>query len=165
MSAAPGPASDPGRDNVIGAVLIVAAVLIGVLLLAKGYGNEGGIVSTESAAATSTTTVPEATTTTVPAVRPPAQVPVMVANASGKSGAATTLANKLKAGGYTTVDTSNGSPVTTTIVYFNPGWEAEAKAVATVVGSDPAAVRAMPPTPPVDVKGANVLVMLGPDRA
>lgn len=166
MSAASGSAPpEPARDNVVGAVLIGVAILIGLVLLVRGYGQEGALVVLDDATETTTTTVASPVTTAAPAVRPPAEVPVLVANASGKAGAAGALAQTLATAGYATVETTNGSPVTTTLVYYVPGAEGEAKAVALAVGTDPSAVRAMPPTPPVELGGASVLVMLGPDKA
>ncbi|MCD9624717.1 LytR C-terminal domain-containing protein [Rhabdothermincola salaria] len=161
--------SEPARDNLVGAVLIVIAVVIGVVLLVKGYDEEGTLVSTgdDTEQATTTTSVdPDATTTTVPpAVRPPAEVPVMVANGAGVSGAAGTLQAQLQGDGYTQVETTNASPVTTTLVYFVEGSQAEAEALATTLGTDPAAVRVMPAEPPADPAGASLLVVLGPDLA
>lgn len=167
--AAPG-GSAPARDNLIGAVLIVVAVIIGLVLLVKGYDQEGELVAgsdeSEQVDESTTTTVDPAVTTTVaPAARPPAEVPVMVANAAGVAGAAGNLQTQLEADGYTQVQTTNASPVTTTLIYFAEGAQAEAEALATTLGTDPAAVRVLPASPPVDPAGALLLVVLGPDLA
>jgi hypothetical protein len=157
------------RDNAVGAVLVAVAVLVGAFLLARGYDEEGGVVDTgESASATTTTTAPaeggEATTTTTAAARPPAQVPVLVVNGAGVAGAAGTMANQLKAAGYTTVETGNTSPVTATTVYYAEGAQAEAQAVATLVGTDPAAVQPVSGAP-VQAGSALVVVVIGPTTA
>lgn len=161
--------SEPARDNLVGAVLILIAVVIGVVLLVRGYGEEGSLVSTgddSEQAATTTTVDPNATTTTAPpAVRPPAEVTVMVANGAGVSGAAGNLQAQLQGDGYTQVETTNASPVTTTLVYYVEGAQAEAEALAAALGTDPAAVRVMPAEPPADPAGAELLVVLGPDLA
>jgi hypothetical protein len=158
------------RDNAVGAVLVAVAVLVGAFLLASGYDEEGGIVDTgESSSATTATTAPaggaETTTTTAAAAaRPPAQVPVLVVNGAGVAGAAGTLANQLRAAGYTSVDTGNTSPVTATTVYFAEGAQAEAQAVATLVGTDPAAVQPVSGAP-VQAAAALVVVVIGPNTA
>jgi hypothetical protein len=157
------------RDNAVGAVLVAVAVLVGAFLLARGYDEEGGVVDTgESASATTTTTAPaaggEATTTTTAVARPPAQVPVLVVNGAGVAGAAGTMANQLKAAGYTTVDTGNTSPVTATTVYYAEGAQAEAQAVATLVGTDPGAVQPVSGAP-VQAGSALVVVVIGPTTA
>ncbi len=165
MTAAPGPdASGPVRDNLIGAILIGIAILIGVVLLVRGYDQEGALVTTAETDQT-TTTIETPPTTAAPVARPPAEVSVIVANGSGKTGAAGALKTTLQGQGYTTVGTADGPPVTTTIVYYADGYQAEAKALATTIGTDPAAVRVLPTEPPVAMEGATVLVVLGPDKA
>ena len=158
------------RDNAVGAVLVAVAVLVGAFLLARGYDEEGGVVDNgESASATTSTTAPAAvddstTTTVATAARPPAQVPVLVVNGAGVAGAASTLANQLKAAGYTTVDTGNTSPVAATTVYYTEGAQAEAQAVATAIGTDPAAVQPIAGAP-VSAGSALVVVVIGPKPA
>jgi hypothetical protein len=165
VTAAPDPgASSPVRDNVIGAILIGIAILIGVVLLVQGYEEEGALVTTAETDQT-TTTIETPPTTEVPPARPPAEVSVIVANGSGKTGAAGALKTTLGGQGYTTVDTADGPPVTTTVVYYAEGYQAEAKALATAIGTDPAAVRVLPAEPPVPMEGATLLVVLGPDKA
>ena len=165
MSETPGPtASRPARDNLIGALLIGAALLVGVVLLVRGYDQEGALVTTDDATeSTATTEAPP--TTLEPVARPAAEVPVMVANGAGVAGAAGALKTTLEGEGYTTVGTSDASPVTTTLVYYADGWQAEARAMATLIGTDPAAIRVLPAQSPVDMEGAQVLVVLGPDKA
>jgi hypothetical protein len=158
------------RDNAVGAVLVAVAVLVGAFLLASGYDEEGGIVDTgESSSVTTTTTVAAGagdttTTTAVAAARPSAQVPVLVVNGAGVAGAAGTLGNQLTAAGYTSVETGNTSPVTATTVYYAEGAQAEAQAVATLVGTDPAAVQPITGSP-VPAGSAIVVVVIGPNTA
>jgi hypothetical protein len=167
MAATPAPASS--RDNVVGIVLIVGAVLIGVLLLAKGYDAEGGVVAAtgdDSASATSSTVPVDSTTTTIAAVAslPPAEVPVKVANASGASGVAGSTRDTLLEKGYVNVAISDApSLVPTTQVLFVAGSEGEARAVAEALGLDPATVQPVQDPPPVALDGAVVLVLAGPD--
>ena len=78
------------------------------------------------------------------------------------AGAAGTLKTKLTAAGYTSVETGNTSPVTATSVYYAEGAQAEAQAVATVVGTDPAAVKPVSGAP-VSAGSALVVVVIGPN--
>ena len=107
----------------------------------------------------------EETTTTTATANAPANVTVLVANGSGKTGVAGTNSDKLKTAGYTKVDTANAPTTTKSMVYFTPGAQADAQAVATALGLDASSVAAMPATPPVDPAGATVLVVVGSDRA
>jgi hypothetical protein len=169
MAASPPTASV--RENAVGIVLIVAAVLIGLLLLVKGYDSEGGVVSTgaESASPTTATTAPSAPTTSTTApvtTNPPAQVSVKVANASGGSGLASKTSATLQEKGYTQVTITDApSLVTSTQVLYVKGAKGDAEQVAAALGVDAAAVQPMPTPPPIALSGATVLVMAGPDLA
>ena len=107
----------------------------------------------------------ETTTTTAAVANAPANVTVLVANGSGKSGVAATNATKLKTAGYTKVDTTNSPTTAKSAVYYAAGAQADAQAVATALGLDPSVVAAMPSPPPVDLAGATVLVVIGSDKA
>lgn len=168
MGAPRSAAPPPGRDNVVGIALIVGAVVVGLVLLGKGFGREGSLISTSSGG--STTTVATTATTAAPtpttvAARPPAQVPVVVANGSGKSGIAGARKATLEGKGYSQVTASNAPSTATTVVYFAQGAQAEADAVASVLGLPATSVQAMPAQPPVDPGGALVLVIIGTDTA
>jgi hypothetical protein len=171
----PPDAEDP-RSRTLGLILIAVAVLIGVLLLAKGFSQEDGLVSLTTPEKQTTTTTAaanapagagadEETTTTTAAANAPASVTVLVTNGTGKSGVAGTNADKLKAAGYTKVDTANAPTTAKSAVYYAAGAQADAQAVATALGLDPSVVAAMPSPPPVDLAGATVLVVIGSDRA
>jgi hypothetical protein len=169
MAASPPTASV--RENAVGIVLIVAAVLVGILLLVKGYDSEGGVVSTgaESASPTTATTAPQAPTTSTTApvtTNPPAQVSVTVANASGGSGLASKTQSTLQSKGYTQVAITNApSVVTSTQILYVEGAKGDAEQVAIALGVDTAAVQPMPTPPPLTLSGATVLVLAGPDLA
>ncbi len=144
---APHDAEDP-RARTLGIVLIGVALLIGVVLLAKGFSQEEGLVSTATPSNEKTTTTTAATSpqagtgtdeegsTTTTAANAPANVPVLVANGSGKTGVAATNATKLKTAGYTKVDTGNAPTTAKSSVYYAPGAQADAQAVATALGLD-----------------------------
>jgi hypothetical protein len=168
MAADPAPASS--RDNVVGFALIIGAVLIGLFLLVKGYDAESGVVAQDdpSSEVTTTTTVAaggETTTTTAaPAARPPAEVAVAVANASGASGLAGQTRTTLQGAGYTQITISDAPTVVpSSQVLYLAGSEADAQAVATALGLDAAAIQVMPDPPPVPLGAATVLVLAGPD--
>lgn len=167
----PAPARpDDSRSNTLGAVLIAAAVLIGFVLLLRGFDQEGGVVATGEVTAT---TVPEGdddpdvtASTAPPATSPPASVSVLVANGSGAVGAAGKRQTTLGAAGYADVDTANApTPVSQTSVYFGPGLQADAVAVAEALGLPAAVVSALPSPPPFDTRGADVVVVVGTDGA
>jgi hypothetical protein len=165
------PTSATVRDNAVGIVLVVGAVLVGLLLLAKGYDDEGGVTASASEPSSETTTttaplVPETTTTAPVTTNPPASVAVKVANASGLSGVASKVQTTLQGKGFTNVTISNApSVVPSTQIYYVEGAKGDAEAVAKALAVDAAAVQPMPSAPPVALAGATVLVLAGPNVA
>jgi hypothetical protein len=170
-ASSPPPDGDDPRARTVGAVLVGAAVLIGLLLLWRGFAQEGGVVETATPRGETTTTSaapvplgePTTTTTTAPVGNPPASVPVLVANGTGKAGVAGTNADRLKGAGYTNVDTANADSTATSVVYFTPGAQPDAIAVGQVLGIT--AIQPLPSSPPVPLDGATVLVVIGSDKA
>ena len=171
-------ARSTGTAAMRGFALIAVAVVVGFVLLSSGLDDDGSAVSAGDRTTTTTATTVEdgegttgsttATTSAVP--KPPNEVRVLVANASGVQGAAGTLNEQLKAKGYIGLDPKNAAGnVATTIVYFVEGFQREAAAVATAIGTDPATVQALPNPPPLEDPGAfqdaHVLIVLGPDVA
>ena len=164
------------QQTLLGGALIGLAVLIGLVLLVKGFSDDDGSVAAVDPDATSTsitvdrdaapTVDPSETTTTTSARRDPASVNVLVANGSGVSGVAGQTAEALGSLGYTIVDTANASPVSATQVLYAGEAEADALGVAEALGLDAAAVAPVPDPPPVpDLAGADVVVIVGPDLA
>lgn len=162
-------ARSAGGAVVRGAALVAVAVLIGVLLLARGLDGDDLVPASDgdgdeqtvgtSPGGTSSTTA----TTATAGPRTPGEVRVLVANGSGVAGAAGRRTDELAAAGYATLEPANAAPVPTTQVLFAEGYEADAAAVATAVGAAPGAVQPLPDPPPVDPADANVVVVLGPD--
>lgn len=152
-----------------GALLIAAAVLLGAGLLANGFNDDHSILSDTGSTPTtgkSTTTVPTGSTVVQP--HDPAQVKVLVLNGSGKSGVAKAGADVLKAANYTTLEPSNakGGTVATSIVYFVPGYDADAAAVTAKLGLPASAAQPLPTPPPAEVadpKDAHIVVVVGSD--
>ncbi|MCC5951780.1 MAG: LytR C-terminal domain-containing protein [Acidimicrobiia bacterium] len=164
---------DGEQQKVVGGFLVGLAVVLGFVLLVQGFNEDGGL----TAAPTTTTTIaepeidrnepptldPSQTTTTV--VRPPAEVQVVVANATGGTvGAAGTIGGELEGAGYDVVGLADAAPVASTQVLYAEGFEPDADAVAAALGADPTSVAALPDPPPVpDLQGAQVVVLVGPE--
>ena len=154
-----------------GSVLVVVAIVVGVLLMHKGG---GGVVAAPAgdrlAATTTTSTVPGGgapSTTLTSATTPPAGVKVIAANGATVKGLAAKTKATLASAGYTNVSAvSTTSPVTSSLIYFVPGADADARAVAKAAGFSVDRVAALPPAAQVPVSpitGARVIVLLGPD--
>ena len=187
------PQRSHGLDgNVRGLIVLGVAVLIGFLLLAQagddgsttvtadsgttptaeGSGDDGGTATTAANGGEGGTTVPNSTTTTAAnggkeptgTTRAPASVSVVVLNGSGGiKGVAGATTDKIKAKGYKTLEPGNAAPVDKTTVYYTAGFQADANAVAGVLGLAPTSVSAAPANPPAGSTGANVIVVLGKD--
>jgi hypothetical protein len=160
------------------AVLLVAlALIIGIVLLRRVGGAGGSPTAAVATGTTSTTakssggktptTTPSVTTTTTTPARPASAVKVLVANGSSVRGLAGLTATKLHTAGYNTLAVVNATQqVTASLVYFQPGYQKEAAAVAATLGVAPTAVQPTPSPPPVtNLSTANVLVVAGPDLA
>ncbi len=146
-------------------------MLVGLLLLAKGFSDDGSLLATGKKAKTSSTQPGEhpsgasgSTTTTAPI--DPASVHVFVANGSGKSGAAGKVSTVLAGKGYPAPGAGNAPTTATTMVYFVAGNEAQAQLVASSLALPATSVAAMPTPPPVaKLNGATVLIVIGTDGA
>ena len=157
----PGPAG-PDRVSRAGVVIVVVAVIIGLILLGKGYGAHESEVDGAGSSTPKTTVVQTSTTTIVG--NPPASVKVKVVNATNTVGLATRTRDMLQVRGYTQVSVGDSPKAQerTTILY-TPGAEADAQNVAKALGLDASAVQPMPEPPPVSPGDATVLVMAGLD--
>ena len=168
--------AEPTVNPARGAVLVVGAVVIGLFLLRNGLDtsetitNRGGAQSsTDGASDGSTDSGSEETTTTMaaPVARPPAEVPTIVLNGSGVTGAAGVYSTALAAAGYQLTNptgaNADGENAATTLVFYAPGFEAEAAAVATAIGAPTLVPAALPTVPPGQISGASVVVVLGTD--
>ena len=155
-----------------GIALIVVAVVIGIILLNKTDHTPSFTKSTGSKASTATTAASHGATTssTVAAVKTkahdPAQVAILVANGSGVKGAASRVADTLKGSNYVTKQSVNTKkPASSSVVYYAPGYDADARAVAALLTPAPS-VQPMPSVLPVaDLSGANLLVVVAADIA
>ncbi len=163
---------DAMKTNTIKSLTLVGvAVVIGLGILSAGYDDPTVDFSTASPTATpdaveTPTPVPEPTVDT--GLTPPAAVSVLVANATGVEGLASTISDELATGsGYTMLPPTNAAEGTngaTSIIYYAAGSDAAARGVASALGLDPNGVLPIPDPPPVaDATGADVLVVAGDD--
>jgi hypothetical protein len=179
MSTRPGDGAGGGAAAMRGFLLIGVGVLIGAALLINSYGGgSSGPLDTSSnktsgtgRGATSTTVRGGGATSTTltPVSHPPAEVKVLVLNGSGKAGVAKAGADALKPAGFTTLDPTNAkSTVATSVVYAAAGFEADAIAVAGLLGLPPTVVKPLTAPPPAEVgdpADAAVVAVRGPDSA
>lgn len=159
-----------------GIALIVAAVLLGVVLLRATDGDvsqaTAGDDPTEVAddddgngTTDASVQVPTTDTTVAPAHNP-AEVTVLVANGAGIGGLASRIAETLNGANYITIEPTNTrAPADESVVFFTPGYEADAAAIAALLNPVPR-VEALPDPAPVEsISTANVLVVAAADLA
>lgn len=157
--------------------LIVIAVLLGVVLLqATDRSETADLATTGDEREPTATTLDEedvdgpTTSSTVVASEPrdPAEVAILVANGTGGQvrGAAGRVADVLKSSNYIIKNPTNTrAAAEASMVYYQPGYEAEANRVAALLTPAPG-VQPMPdPIPVADLAGANVLVVVAADLA
>lgn len=163
--------------NARGLLVLVAALLVGFLLLLNA--GDGGETAATSDATTSTidlggvdapdeTTGTDDTTTTSSepeaVSRPPSEVQVIVLNGSGVTGAAAVTSTTIGQGGYEMLPEGNGPTTETTTVYFADDYQAEATAIALLLGKTPDVVTALSEASLGGAESsANVVVVLGAD--
>jgi hypothetical protein len=156
-----------------GVILVVLAVVIGFALLQDDDSSTAQVsVGAEDDPAAGDDDgegdeIDETTSSTTAAPRPPAEVKVLVANGSETTGAAGSTSEALAALGYVTGNPTNANDlVQQTVVFFEPGYQAEAEVLAEALGLETSAAQPIPtPAPVTDMQLSNVLVVVGPDIA
>jgi hypothetical protein len=154
-----------------GVLLILVAVALGVALLRSTDRTPAftKAASAGNAATKTTTTVRGAVTTTTAAkakAHNPAEVTILVANGSGKAGAAARIASVLKGSNFVLKESTNTkTPAAASVVYYAPGYEPDAKAIAALLTPQPATQPLPNPLPVKDLVGAKVLVVVAADLA
>lgn len=158
-----------------GVLVLAVVVVLGLVLLAKAAPSSStSVASPIRSNATAPTSAPRprvtapVTTTAVPGViHPPAQVKVLLMNATnGKVPKAAALNGaKVKAAGFVALAPANANaPRPVTAVYYAPGYQADAVAVAKVLRRPASVAAPLPtPSPAPSVPQANVVVVLGQD--
>ena len=166
-----------GATSARGIALLVGAVILGIVLLKAtdppdSLASENTVpeVTTTSTTVTSTTEDAddeESTTTTEEAAADDGPL-VLVANAANQAGVAGRLSGTLEEADFVVAPPANATvDVSTSVVYFAPGFEEAAGDVAELFDPHPATAP-FPETPPVaagDLSGANVILVAGPDLA
>ncbi len=163
--------TEPTVNPARGAALVVAAVVIGLLLLRNGL-DTSEVVTASKGDKTSDTSKDKtgesgASTSTTQPARSPAQVTVIVLNGTSVSGAAGKFSTAIGSAGYTMLPPGDAATkIPATQIFFTPGFQREAVAVALAAGA-PATLTpaALPTPPPGDIGAANVVVVVGTDLA
>ncbi len=164
------PPSVPSSVNSTMSIVIAAvALLLGFVILRDIQSNSdssSGDPSTTETTVADTLPTDVTTTTTILLTA----FKVQVANASKVAGSAGQLTVELQGRGYIVQPALNASDITpkqtTTVVYFLPGSEAAAAAVATELGGVATAPMPTPvPTETGQLGEASVLILLGTDLA
>ena len=154
-----------------GLILVGVGVVLGLILLlrAGGVGFQSGDGPVDIATEDTTTTTVAPTTTVPTTDRAPQQVKVVVANGSEVTGLAGKTGQFLAQQGYSnSVATDSTSQVSVTTVYYSPGFEASAKALARLLGLNASQVQELPSgaeladNQPTDL---GVLIIAGPEIA
>jgi len=154
-----------------GAILIAVAFVVGLILLQKTDKAPKVVRTTPNATPTTSPNITFPTTSTSLGGHAPASVKVLVANGTGTAGAASRVVPPLTAAGYNVLaptDATKTAKANTrqSVVYFTPGYDLDAKIIATHLTLQLSAVQALPTTAPVaNTQGANVVVVVGPDLA
>lgn len=152
-----------------GVALIIAAVLLGIVLLRAT--DDPGVEAVGTARVTvpsgdrgPTSTTLKGSSTTLAKAHDPSSVTVLVANGAGIKGLASKIADKLKAANYVTAEPENTkAPADASAVFFSPGYEADANAIAALLTPAPKVAPVPNPPPVTDLKGAKVLVVAAAD--
>lgn len=158
-----------------GAVLLAVAVILGIVLLNAADDAPPDRISAGAeeeeeggSSAETTTTLPPATLATVPPRSPP-DVKVLSTNATAVKGVAGRARDRLQAAGYNVLAPTDASRAASSNVFFTSAdFEREAQAVASALGLPDTVVAAYPAAPPLpvtDTKGANVVLVIGPELA
>ena len=146
-------------------------------------GADAPVVGTPEEEAATTETIPQITTDPEPGaddqppeptgqILPPNEVTVLVANGRGTAGVAGGVRDVLVADGYTT-EVSNAPATASGVIFYRPGFDANAIAIGQALGAAPDAVLPAPDNIGVSsdavsdgrLGNANVIVIIGADES
>jgi hypothetical protein len=154
-----------------GLVIVIAAVVIGVLLLPSATRAP---LAVNASASSPTTTVAStggshghhASTTTTTTI-PPASIHVLVANATTTNGVAGAVTSFLASKGFGVLTATNALvKVTTSEIFTVGGATADTSVVAAALNLPASSIEPAASSAPVSsTTGANVVVIVGPDLA
>lgn len=166
------PAPNPASR---GLILVAVAVVLGAILLIKGGGigfdQDGEELTIDSGGENTEAEVTTTTTTAAPSTSvAPAELTIVALNGAGINGYAASAQQFLSVAGYSSTTAATAATQTqSTIVYFAPGFEADALAVAGLLGLDATSVQPLPEGTQLARNAADVpadtdvVVLLGPD--
>jgi hypothetical protein len=158
-------------------LVLVAFVVVTILLLgvihpsaaksASGSAASPAVGTTIPTAASSPSTTSPTHSTTPTTTVAPSKVSVLVANASGVTGAAASVTNELQPGGWNLASPVNASAkVATSSIYYLAGQQQSALAIASTLHLPSTVVGPYTTAAPISSIGtAEVLVVVGPDLA
>jgi hypothetical protein len=151
--------------------LLAVAVLVGILLLNKVDDSKSPLAGAAQATTTTTAKPPGSTTTTLAPHRPQ-DVKVLTLNGTTTQGAGRRVSDNVKTQQYNMlapVDATAAAKAATrfTAVYYTPGYDVDARAIAHFLALPATAVAPYPTTaaPVADTRTANVVIVVGPDLA
>jgi hypothetical protein len=156
-------------------ILVAVAVVLGIILLVKGGGVGFDSAETDLTieSGEEQTTVDEVTTTSAPetpSTVAPASLKVVALNGAGINGYAGAAQQFLSVAGYTDTSAATAANQTaTTVIYYAPGFDADAAAIASLFGLEISAVQPLPEgtqltrDPAEFPADTSVAVWLGPD--
>jgi LytR cell envelope-related transcriptional attenuator len=155
----------PIRAAIVLALFVVAVVLLLGVIHPTTTNSATGSTTPTTQSSTSTTTPPAHSSTTTTTTVPPSHVPVLVANASGVTGAAAAISSELAPGGWDLLAPVNASTdVPASHVYYLTGQQGSAATIASTLGIPAASVLPYSSAVPVSTIGtAQVVVVAGPD--
>jgi hypothetical protein len=148
-------------SSTLKAVILVAVVVVGVILLRNGFPESTGapIGAGTSSSSTSPGQSGSPTASASASVRPPKEVRVQVLNGTSVGGLAADVTIVLRGDGYKTAGQGNAPTTNKTTVYYQEGYQAEAQELAQKRFPG-ARVRPAPDSVP---KRVNIQVILGQD--
>jgi hypothetical protein len=152
-------------------VVLVVGAALGLVVAGVPRVNRGQtrlITATTATVAAVPSTAADTTTTTPTTrpVRPPQDVRVRPYNGTTVAGLTSDVFDKLAAAGYAMVPGAFGPKGGATRIRFQPGFDLEALAVASLLGMPPTAVAPVGDIPELDgVEEADVVVVVGDDLA
>jgi hypothetical protein len=170
-----GQPNEGGIHTAKAVALIAVLALIGIVVLAKSTpsaGSKGASSHSTTTRTTLSTSSPTHVSVPPTTVVPPANVKLQVLNGVGSGSYSGLWSAKLKANpGYNTLPPADAPTVVASseIFVITPGYQAEARALATTVGLPASAINPSVPPPataPITVSSrtnANLVLVVGPD--
>ena len=149
-------------------VILSVGTLLGLAIAGLPLRRDDAPLAVQAGSSTTVgpTTTAAPTTTSPPATRGPAQVKVTAVNASGVRGTAGRMSTRLRSLGYDVLPASaDRAAQAASVVMYRAGNEAEARALASGLGLEPAAVVAIDPAVQAKAPETDLAVLVGDDLA